>query len=207
MEGKGGVDYIVGSTADEGTTLFMDLPEPSLEDWQASVGDSQGEHAELFLRGVRRRCGGVDQDRRPADAGGCALHLGNAAAGHGWPRLPARARICICSTKRPPWPTMVVRSARSTPPRSAYVFGNGSELWEDADRRVSDLTQAYWVNFAKTGDPNADGLPVWPVFGADEVAFEIDADPQPLPGFRKPKLDAHDAAFGILMRRVTGGSA
>jgi para-nitrobenzyl esterase len=35
----------------------------------------------------------------------------------------------------------------------------------DADRRISALMSAYWTNFAKHGDPNGKGLPVWPAFG------------------------------------------
>ena len=35
---------------------------------------------------------------------------------------------------------------------------------ESADEALSDVVSSYWVNFTKTGDPNADGLPVWPVY-------------------------------------------
>ena len=33
-----------------------------------------------------------------------------------------------------------------------------------AESAVSEIMQQYWVNFAKTGNPNAKGLPYWPTF-------------------------------------------
>jgi para-nitrobenzyl esterase len=34
----------------------------------------------------------------------------------------------------------------------------------DQDREVSRLISAYWIQFARTGNPNGEGLPEWPAF-------------------------------------------
>jgi para-nitrobenzyl esterase len=36
--------------------------------------------------------------------------------------------------------------------------------WTAEDRRLADIMSSYWVNFAKSGNPNADGLPQWPAY-------------------------------------------
>jgi len=48
-----------------------------------------------------------------------------------------------------------------------YVFGSTAVLtrdWGPFDRRMTELLQAYWLQFAKGGDPNRAGLPHWPTF-------------------------------------------
>jgi para-nitrobenzyl esterase len=34
----------------------------------------------------------------------------------------------------------------------------------------------YWVNFAKTGNPNGKGLPVWPRFQAENNMMQLDVE-------------------------------
>ena len=47
---------------------------------------------------------------------------------------------------------------------------------EPADFELAKLMSSYWVNFAKTGDPNGKGLPVWPAFNKDKgEAMTFDA--------------------------------
>jgi para-nitrobenzyl esterase len=48
----------------------------------------------------------------------------------------------------------------------SFVFGTlaarpGTTLSAE-DQAISRMAQSYWVNFAKTGDPNGAGLPPWP---------------------------------------------
>jgi para-nitrobenzyl esterase len=53
-----------------------------------------------------------------------------------------------------------------------YVFGNLDSRqqahWRPEDRKMSELMQTYWTNFAKTGDPNGADLPKWPTYNAQD---------------------------------------
>ncbi len=59
-----------------------------------------------------------------------------------------------------------------------YVFGSldtrpGATIRPE-DRQLSEEMMSYWTNFAKTGDPNGTGLPVWPKYDADNSLIHLD---------------------------------
>jgi para-nitrobenzyl esterase len=77
-----------------------------------------------------------------------------------------------------------------------YVFGTLSAGRGGAptpeDLAVSRMAQSYWVNFAKTGDPNGAGLPAWPRHdpGKDLIFdFRPDGSAGAGPDPRKARLD------------------
>ena len=58
-----------------------------------------------------------------------------------------------------------------------FVFGSLRDpIWHwlpftPEDAALSNLIQTYWTNFAKSGDPNAQGLPNWPAWTDSKKEF------------------------------------
>ena len=81
-----------------------------------------------------------------------------------------------------------------------YMFDHLDQepwAWTVGDRRLADVMAGYWVNFARTGDPNGRGLPRWPAYrdGAGEVMVLRDP-PAPGPVLRAEQLRAFDRTYG-----------
>lgn len=98
--------------------------------------------------------------------------------------------------------------------RSPYGAGHGSEVsfvfntlnarWgapaeaTAAEKELAGIMNSYWVNFAKTGNPNGAGLPNWPLYNnkhQDMLDVELDGKVLSKPDPRKARLDVIEKAF------------
>jgi len=76
-----------------------------------------------------------------------------------------------------------------------YVFDTfATRSWgwlpvTQTDQKLSETIETYWTNFAKSGDPNRPGLPLWKPWAVDEepyLQFSQSGDALPQQGFSPP---------------------
>ncbi len=78
---------------------------------------------------------------------------------------------------------------------------NGSKIFPQ-DSAVAKMMNAYWANFAKTGNPNGSGLPNWSVYdAATNEILEIKPD-----GSAISESDPRKARLYLIEKAVTTGS-
>lgn len=98
--------------------------------------------------------------------------------------------------------------------RARYGAGHGSEIsfvfntlnarWGNPgeatteEKELARIMNTYWANFAKTGNPNGKGLPVWPLYdNQNEEILDVDLDGKPVakPDPRKARFNVIEKAF------------
>jgi len=92
----------------------------------------------------------------------------------------------------------------------SYVFNTLSARWgapetTPEDQELARTMNTYWANFAKTGDPNGNGLPLWTAYNTqNEEILDIELDGKTV-GKRDPRkarLDVIAKAFDSKALRV-----
>jgi para-nitrobenzyl esterase len=83
-----------------------------------------------------------------------------------------------------------------------YVFEHLDQApwrWNPADRKLTERMSSYWVNFARSGNPNGPGLPPWPVFTGTGSKVLYLGDPIAVGGVANiDSLTALDAVYATV---------
>ncbi len=74
-----------------------------------------------------------------------------------------------------------------------YVFSTlntrHGATWRPEDRKLSDEMVLYWTNFARTGDPNGEGLPHWPRYDKEKQLLHLNSTITSGPDAARPQFE------------------
>ena len=202
------VPVIVGALANEGTTLYANMPERTEAELAALLREQYGDHAEALLaaydpeveKSTRWGAQAIQADRsfvwemrtwaRAVEAGGNNAYL------YFFSQAPPVFRIYVPERAAIDMPDGPDGYGAYHSGDLAYAFGNTQLVgidWTEWDHEISRAMTQYWVNFARTGDPNGDRLATWPRYeAAVDEWLEFGSDIKTTREVRKGKLDLFD---------------
>ena len=202
------VPLIAGALANEGTTLYAGMPERTEAELGSLLREQYGDHADALLaayepevdKSTKWGAQAIQADRsfvwemrtwaRAVEAAGNDAYL------YFFSQAPPVFRIYVPERAAIEMPDGPDGYGAYHSGDLAYAFGNTGLVginWTDRDHEISRAMSQYWVNFARTGDPNGDGLATWPRYAAaaDEW-LEFGSDIRTAREVRKDKLDLFD---------------
>ncbi len=205
------VPVIVGSMSDEGTTLYAGMAGPPRDEFVAGLTDRYGDRTDALLDAYSRE---IAASTRTA---GQAIQADRSftwqmrawARAHGgtndvylyfFSHAPPVFRLYLPDRPELDYPAGLRGGGAYHSGDLAYAFDNVGLVgvgWNARDHELSGQMSQYWVNFARTGNPNGDGLPVWPRYEREgEPAIEFATyGTAATSKIRETKLDLFDASY------------
>jgi para-nitrobenzyl esterase len=165
-EQRAGIDFLIGTNRDEWYMYTAaDTDDEDIDRWllENAPENATALRAQIANEADRRRA--LDRLRTARSMRCPARRVAariNATGGHAWIYYFTRQRAGPGGEK------LGAYHGTEIP----YVFGTHDD-WlpvEAVDQRLTDAVMDYWVQFARSGDPNVSGLPNWPVYTAEEPA-------------------------------------
>lgn len=183
------VPYILGSNTEEGMLYFfsaMNLPTND-EEYLAALTESYGSFAERIVEVYPASRFDGDYRRTMARVYGDATLV---CGTHDTARRAAAAGLDVYMYNfNIPWSISRAVLGPTHASEISHVFGSPYNE-TDESIAVSDAMNAYWAQFARSGDPNYEGAPqTWPRFEPtaqdDDLRIQFDPDYEILESFRK----------------------
>jgi para-nitrobenzyl esterase len=113
---------------------------------------------------------------------------------HEPPVTPGQRNLKAAHTAEIPYALGTLSAPRVYPDTSSPELTAASP----AERAFSDTVMSYWVNFAKTGDPNGRGLPAWPAYKDRRTGKPIVLKAKDDPEWQPPsaaKMEMYDQLY------------
>lgn len=199
------IDLLVGSNKDEGTFPWplplarqLGLGQMTAHEFRAYAHQRFETHADAFLTLYP-----AGSDAEAAASQLAAFRDEVAWNERFWASIHARRKnktFLYYFAQEPPIAPGVPNHRATHIAEIPYVFNIRGPLWTDGDRGLADTMSSYWANFARTGDPNARGLPHWPAFEPGKSERQMVFGPTAETG---PTLDAaRVAVFDALLQNL-----
>jgi para-nitrobenzyl esterase len=195
------VPYLLGTNTEEANLYFLSATVPMTEEeYQAGIADKYGAFADRVL--ALYPLSKFDGNIRKAMAR-IATDSGLVCSTHDTARRAVAAGLTVFMYNfNMPWSIARDALGPSHASEISHVFGTPYNE-TDKSTAVSDAMNAYWAQFAKTGDPNfADAPAKWPSFkptaSDDDQRLQLDPDFAALQSFRKEECSLW-REFGVSM--------
>lgn len=168
------VPLLAGWNLDEASNRVVNMnPQPTLASYREMAQKTYGTQAEDFLKAYSAE---TDEEaiRRMKD-----LAADQFIAASTWEWIEAHVKTGNAPVYRykfdrpsPGDPNHPATSGAFHSDEIEYVFNvldsRSGAAWKPEDYALSKQMQSYWINFARTGDPNGPGLPNWPRYALED---------------------------------------